>query len=73
MIKKMIYIDETMASSLERIAHAQRRSVSAVIRNAIRSFFKAKEVYDLAKYDERMAEYLGSPSSAVPFRKIMDR
>ena len=69
----MIYIEENMGLALERIAHSQHKSVSQIIREAIENFFKKKEVYDLAKYDQRMAEYLGSPSSAVPFRQIMDK
>lgn len=73
MIKKMIYIDKSMDSALGRIANAQHKSVSQVIREAIAGYFTKKEVYDLAKYDERMAEYLGKPSTAVPFRDIMDK
>jgi len=73
MIKKMIYLDEEMNVALQRIAHAQHQSVSKVIRESIQLFFKKEEVYDLAKYDQRMAEYLGNPSSSVPFRAIMDK
>ena len=73
MIKKMIYLDASMDQTLQRIAHVQHKSVSQVIRDAIERFFKDKEVYDLAVYDSRMAEYLGKPSSAVPFRDIMDK
>ena len=69
----MIYLDENMEAALERIAHAQRKSVSQIIREAILRFFQRKEYYDLAKYDQRMAEYLGKPSTAVPFREIMDK
>ena len=72
MVKKMIYIEEEMASGLERIARAESTSVSAVIRAAISKLFQSKEYYDLALYDKRMAEYLGKPSSAVPFRDVMD-
>jgi len=73
MIKKMIYLDENMNVALQRIAHAQHKSVSRLIREAIHVFFKKEDIYDLAKYDERMAEYLGKPSSAVLFRGIMDK
>ena len=72
MIKKMIYLAEGMEKGLERIARAEHKSVSAVIRDAIEKLFRSKEYYDLAVYDQRMAEYLGKPGSAVPFRKIMD-
>ncbi len=73
MIKKMIYLDPTMDKTLQRIAHQQHKSISQVIREAIQSFFQKKEIYNLVKYDERMADYLGNPSSAVPFRDIMDK
>jgi hypothetical protein len=73
MIKKMIYLDEGTDVSLRRIAHSRHTSVSQIIRDSIRSLFKKEEVYDLAEYDRRMAEYLGDPSSAVPFRDIMDK
>ncbi len=73
MIKRMIYLDETTNSALYKIAHAKHKSVSQVIREAIASYFTKKDVYDLATYDERMAEYLGKPSSAVAFRDIMDK
>ena len=73
MIKKMIYLDEDMDSALQRIAHSQGKSVSRIIREAIRSFFAKEEIYDLAKYEQRMAEYLGDPSTATPFREIMDK
>lgn len=72
MVKKMIYIEEEMGKGLEHIARAEGKSVSEVIREAIRRMFKSKEYYDLALYDKRMAEYLGKPSAAVPFRDIMD-
>ena len=72
MVKKMIYLEAEMEKGLERIAHAENKSVSAVIREAIGYLFKRKEYYDLVVYDKRMAEYLGKPSSAVPFRDIMD-
>lgn len=73
MIKKMIYVDKVMDSALQRVAHVQHKSVAQIVREALDEFFKNKEVYDLAKYDQRMAEYLGKPSSAVPFRKVMDK
>ena len=73
MIKKMIYVDKVTDSALKHVAHAQHKSVAQVIREALEEFFKKKEVYDLAKYDQRMAEYLGNPSSATPFRKVMDK
>lgn len=72
MVKKMIYLEEGMERSLERIAQNENKSVSEVIRVAIRRLFQSKEYLDLALYDKRMAEYLGKPSSAVPFRDIMD-
>ena len=72
MIKKMIYLEEEMETALERIAQAQRKSVSQVIRDAINQLFQKKEIYDLVEYDRRMAEYLGNPSLAVPFRDVMD-
>lgn len=74
MIKKMIYLDARMETALERVAHAQRKSVSNVIREAIAYFFRnKKEIFDLVEYDRRMAEYLGKPSSATAFRDIMDK
>lgn len=72
MVKKMIYIEAGMQSGLERIARAERKSVSAVIREAISRLFQSKEYHDLALYDKRMAEYLGKPASAVAFRDIMN-
>lgn len=72
MVKKMIYLDAAMGKALERIAHVEHKSVSAVIREAIGQLFQRKEYYDLAVYDKRMAEYLGKPASAVGFRDIMD-
>ena len=74
MLKKMIYLDEKMGTALDLVAHAQHKSVSKVIREAIQFFFQSKkEIYDLTEYDRRMAEYLGNPSSSVPFRDIMDK
>jgi predicted transcriptional regulator len=73
MNKKMIYIDKVMDATLQRVAHAQHKSVAQVIREAIEEFFKKKEIYDLVEYDRRMAEYLGKPAAAVPFREIMDK
>lgn len=72
MVKKMIYLEESMGTGLDRIARAENKSVSEVIREAIRRLFRSKEYHDLAVYDRRMAEYLGRPSSAVPFRDVMD-
>lgn len=71
MVKKMIYLEEGMESGLARVARAENKSVSEVIREAIRRMFASKEYYDLALYDKRMAEYLGKPSSSVSFRDIM--
>jgi len=71
-IKKMIYIDRVMDQTLTRAAHAKHKSVSQMIREAIAEYLNQKEFADLAKLDARMAEYLGKPSSAVPFRDIMD-
>jgi predicted transcriptional regulator len=71
-IKKMIYIDRVMDQTLTRAAHATHKSVSQMIREAIAKYLKQEEFADLAKLDERMAEYLGKPSSAVAFRDIMD-
>lgn len=72
MVKKMIYIEEEMEQSLKRVAQADDKSVSELIREAIRKLLLSKEYYNLAVYDQRMAEYLGKPSAAVPFRRIMD-
>ena len=72
MVKKMIYIEEGMADGLARIAGVERKSVSEVIREAIRRMLQSKEYHDLALYDQRMAEYLGKPSTALPFRDVMD-
>lgn len=73
MVKKMIYIEEEMGKGLEHIARAEGKSVSEVIREAVRRLFRSREYYDLALYDKRMAEYLGKPSSAIAFREVMDR
>ena len=72
-VKKMIYIDRVMDQTLTRAAHAKHKSVSQMIREAIAEYLNQKEFVDLAKLDERMAEYLGKPTSAVPFRDIMDK
>lgn len=72
MVKKMIYLEEGMGGALERIARTENKSVSEVIREAIRRLFRDKEYHDLVLYDKRMAEYLGKPASAVAFRDIMD-
>lgn len=72
MVKKMIYLEPEMQKTLERVAHAQNKSVSQVIREAIADLFRKKEVYDLVEYDRRMAEYLGNQSLATPFRGVMD-
>ena len=72
MVKKMIYIEEQMNRSLERIAQADNKSVSELIREAIRKLLGSKEYYDLAVYDRRMAEYLGKPDAAVPLRDIIN-
>ncbi|MBI4387034.1 MAG: CopG family transcriptional regulator [Elusimicrobia bacterium] len=72
MIKRMIYLEDSMAAALQRIARSENKSVSELVRQAIGKLFEGKEYYDLARYDERMAEYLGKPSSAAPFREIMD-
>jgi hypothetical protein len=72
-IKKMIYIDRVMDQTLSRAAHAKHKSVSQLIREAIAKYLSQGEFADLAKLDQRMAEYLGKPSSAVPFRDIMDK
>lgn len=73
MVKKMIYIEDEMVGALERIASAERTSVSEIIREAIRRLFHSKEYHDLALYDRRMAEYLGNPSVAAPFREVMGK
>lgn len=73
MVKKMIYLEDEMERGLERIAHSENKSVSEVIRDAVRKLFQSKEYHDLAVYDKRMAEYLGKPSSAVRFRDVMDK
>ncbi len=72
MIKKMIYLNDDMARGLERVAAAERKSVSAVVRDAVDRLLKSAEYHDLVLYDQRMAEYLGKPSIAVPFRDVMD-
>lgn len=72
MVKKMIYLEEGMDRGLERIARVENKSVSELIREAIRRMFQSKEYFDLALYDKRMAEYLGKPSSAAAFRDVMD-
>ena len=72
MVKKMIYLEEGMDKGLERIARSENKSVSELIREAIRRMFQSKEYYDLAVYDKRMAEYLGKPASGVAFRDNMD-
>lgn len=72
MVKKMIYLEAEMERGLERIAQAENKSVSELVREAVRALFQRKEYYDLAVYDRRMAEYLGKPSSAKPFRDVMD-
>jgi predicted transcriptional regulator len=71
-VKKMIYIDRVMDQTLTRAAHAKHKSVSQMIREAIAKYLNQAEFADLAKLDARMAEYLGKPASAVPFRDIMD-
>lgn len=73
MVKRMIYLEEGMDKGLERIAQAENKSVSEVIRAAIRKLFRGREYYDLILYDKRMAEYLGRPPVAVPFRDVMDK
>lgn len=73
MVKKMIYIEEYMENALQRIAHIQNKSVSELIREAIRHLFHSREYYDIALYDKRMAAYLGNKSSAIKFRDIMDK
>lgn len=72
MVKKMIYLEENMEKGLARIARAENKSVSEIIREAVRRLFRSKEYHDLALYDKRMAEYLGKPALGVPFRDIMD-
>lgn len=72
MVKKMIYLEEEMNRSLERIARADNKSVSELIREAIRKLLGSKEYHDLAVYDKRMAKYLGKPETAVPLRDIID-
>ena len=72
MVKKMIYLEDEMDSGLKRIARSENKSVSEVIRQAIKGLFRSKEYHDLLLYDSRMAEYLGKPSLAIPFRDIMD-
>lgn len=69
----MIYLEEDMEKSLKRIAHSENKSVSELIREAIQKLLHSEEYYDMAVYDKRMAEYLGNPSAAVPFRDIMDK
>jgi hypothetical protein len=73
-IKKMIYLEESMGIALGRVAQTQNKSISKIIREAISDFFKKNpEIYNLAEYDHRMAEYLGQPSVAVRFRDVVDR
>ena len=73
MVKKMIYLEKEMDGALKRIAAAERTSVSEVIREAVRRLFHSREYHDLALYDRRMAEYLGDPSVAAPFREVMGK
>ena len=72
MIKKMIYLEEEADRDLRKIAEVERKSVSELIREAIRKLLRSQEYHDLVLYDKRMAEYLGKPSSAIPFREVMD-
>ena len=71
MTKKMIYLEEGMQEDLERIAHSENKSVSQVIREAIKKLFQSKKHPNLEFYDKRMANYLAKPSAAASFRDVL--
>lgn len=68
MVRKTVYLDDGMDIGIKRIARCENRSVSEVIREAIKRFLRGKEHRCFLRYDKRVARYLRNPSTAVPFR-----
>jgi predicted transcriptional regulator len=65
MLRKQIYLDESLDRRLRKLARAQRRSAASLIRDAVRSYLERHGEASTDPIGEIVGAFEGGPSDAA--------